>query len=589
MDSLLFIALFMDGLLLAALVAVGALLWRAQQHQREFERALNLAETVRGQISQQLSAILQISQKFVEAGDEGEIIDTILRIAMQTTGAMGASFVPLDDRGKPMAAIRRGEFPFPAPDAWLEYLASTAVRQTCQQCTLLENHNHACVLLKGPYAESNGIYCYPLRHAGRDLGMLNLYIPAAGYLDEQHQAFMRSLADATALALEGERLRQRELMVLSQLRGARQKADIRPTLLKIVEDLRDALNADLAFVLLPDRLNTAGPLSITAEVLNQHALVSGELPGAAQAGLATLAERALGKGEEISHAEEPAALHGFSAWLVLPLQAMNRASLGVLFVGSRSLEGFNNRQAALARNAASHVSVLVQSVDHLANLEYQAIMNERTRLAREIHDGLAQTLGFLKLQTAQMLGYHERGDQARLSQALRTSYDALAAAYQDARQAIDGLRITPGGPDGYALENWLRQTVAEASGFGGQSPLTITISDLDARTPLAPEVHAQLIRIVQEALSNVRKHARATQAWISCVESQDDLLLEIRDDGRGFAVENVPDPSRYGMRGMRERAELLGADFQVISRPEQGTTVRVRLPLTDSLRLEARE
>jgi two-component system nitrate/nitrite sensor histidine kinase NarX len=90
---------------------------------------------------------------------------------------------------------------------------------------------------------------------------------------------------------------------------------------------------------------------------------------------------------------------------------------------------------------------------------------------------------------------------------------------------------------------------------------------------------AQLVRIVQEALSNVRKHAQAENVVITGKVQDDALILEVSDDGRGFAPENVAPGDRFGLRGMRERAETLGADFQVISRPGSGATIRVRLPM----------
>lgn len=201
------------------------------------------------------------------------------------------------------------------------------------------------------------------------------------------------------------------------------------------------------------------------------------------------------------------------------------------------------------------------------------MMEERARLAREIHDGLAQTLGFLKLKMAQMKSYAEQGDYDRLTEIIPVCHDTLADAYQEVRQAIDGLRI---GSNGSGLESWLRQTVAEIQENSG---FEIQICDPVDDVNLPPEVHAQLIRIVQEALNNIRKHSGAKQAWVSCYEADGDLILEVRDDGKGFDVEDVPKASRHGLQGMRERAELIGADFQVISLPQQGTTVRLRLPL----------
>jgi signal transduction histidine kinase len=101
---------------------------------------------------------------------------------------------------------------------------------------------------------------------------------------------------------------------------------------------------------------------------------------------------------------------------------------------------------------------------------------------------------------------------------------------------------------------------------------------MESSPDLPQEVHAQLIRIFQEALSNIRKHANATQVWISYQQENQSILFEIQDDGDGFSPEDVTGTSRHGLRGMRERAELIGADFQVISRPSEGTIVRIRLP-----------
>ena len=115
--------------------------------------------------------------------------------------------------------------------------------------------------------------------------------------------------------------------------------------------------------------------------------------------------------------------------------------------------------------------------------------------------------------------------------------------------------------------------------FSENSHLPVHLVHVHEITGLAPEIQAQLIRILQEALSNIRKHAGADQAWVSCYDDHGDLILEVRDDGKGFSPEDVPAASRYGLQGMRERSELIGAEFQIISCPMDGTTVRVRFPL----------
>ena len=135
------------------------------------------------------------------------------------------------------------------------------------------------------------------------------------------------------------------------------------------------------------------------------------------------------------------------------------------------------------------------------------------------------------------------------------------------------LRISP---NGEGLSAWLKETCLE---FEENTGLPVELDESSPRESLPPEIQVQLIRIIQEALNNVRKHSRAKQAWVTCHQIGEDLLIEVRDDGKGFSPEEVPSVSRYGLQGMQERSDLIGADIQIISWPGEGTTVRIRLPM----------
>ncbi|MCC7130621.1 MAG: GAF domain-containing sensor histidine kinase, partial [Anaerolineae bacterium] len=258
-----------------------------------------------------------------------------------------------------------------------------------------------------------------------------------------------------------------------------------------------------------------------------------------------------------------------------PLLSSERALLGALLVGNRRARSIPHRQLALLQTIAGQVALVVQNASLMAELEYQSMIQERARLAREIHDGLAQTIGFLKLQASQLRSQVQRGDLERVQQNTDTIYRTLSEAYQDARQAIDGLRISPGE---CGLTGWLEQTTAEFSELSG---LPVDLKIEAVQIGISSEVQAQLVRILQEALSNIRKHADARRVWVKIRETAQDFILEIRDDGQGFLPEDIASASRHGLRGMQERAELVGADFQVVSRPHEGTTVSLRLPLGD--------
>ena len=162
-------------------------------------------------------------------------------------------------------------------------------------------------------------------------------------------------------------------------------------------------------------------------------------------------------------------------------------------------------------------------------------------------------------------------DRARLGRLLQENRAALGEAYKETRQAIDNLRLS--------LDQGLIEWVAQAArDFEKATAIQINVSMQAESLELVPEIQAQLVRIVQEALNNVRKHAHARTVSINLRRWEADLILEVIDDGNGFDPEDVPVAAQYGLRGMRERSELIGGEFQITSQPKCGTTVRVFIP-----------
>ncbi len=529
-------------------------------------RALR-AEKESAEAFDRLSAVFAVSQNFAEASEEGEVVQLLLRLSIELVGARGASFVSLDERGRTLPPMTAGEMPFPGGDAWLEYLASPAIRGQCSSCKNHEKLTLTCPLLKGSFMDTMGIYCLPLRRGDQEYGILNLYIPQPERPSAETQAILRTMVDETTLALEGIRLRQRELATLRQLQDVREKTDLKNSLTSLLKNLHETLEADFAMVTVWD----------TQVESPRGSFTFGELPPNTLHLIDGIQHSVLTSREPVllgNVAGDPPDSSGVRSLLAAPLVAQDRQPLGVLLVANLRPKAFTQRQLSMLQTVAGQVALVIQNVNLMADLEYKTVVQERTRLAREIHDGLAQTLGFLKLKVAQMRNYIDHGEYDLLRSTIPICYEALSDAYQDTREVIDGLRHTSADS---GLGAWLKQAIAE---FQEHSGLNVVICDPLQDLELPPEVHAQLIRIVQESLSNVRKHAQARQVWFSCRISESDLILEIRDDGRGFHPEDVPGISKHGLQGMRERAELIGADFQITSRPGEGASVRIRLPLT---------
>lgn len=199
----------------------------------------------------------------------------------------------------------------------------------------------------------------------------------------------------------------------------------------------------------------------------------------------------------------------------------------------------------------------------------RAALEERARLAREIHDGLAQHLWFAKLKHDRLTPLVPEDAQSLSSEVGQ----ALDAAIVEARQALVTMRTSA--DKDLPLADLIARTVDD---FGQRSGLRaeFTTEQLPASIPARQQ--AELLRVVQEALTNVRKHADATMVRVRASMDAGELVVTVSDNGRGFDPQTVSDEG-LGLRGMEERARLMGGHLGITSEPSDGTSVSVHLPL----------
>ena len=262
---------------------------------------------------------------------------------------------------------------------------------------------------------------------------------------------------------------------------------------------------------------------------------------------------------------------------ITELVRITELTLDTFYAHSQELDSLWQVQQPITAKEIS-VALNTKNKDLLGELEYQAVLKERTRLAREIHDGLAQTLAFLKMETARMQIYTSKGEIILIDEALQACHQTLSDAYLDVRQSIDNLRRAPNED----LTTWLDMT---ASNFKVLTGLAIDVSNVKLNYSFPNKIKAQIIRIIEEALTNIRKHAQPSAVSISAFEHNGSAIIEINDDGCGFMPEDVSSSSKYGLRSMRERAETINADFQIISAPDMGTTIRLHIPISEKINL----
>lgn len=220
-----------------------------------------------------------------------------------------------------------------------------------------------------------------------------------------------------------------------------------------------------------------------------------------------------------------------------PLRALTRAAERIA-AGDLASPVDIHRSDEIGQLGASFETMrtrLLRSLEENARLQERllsvAVLEERERIAREMHDHVGQVLGYVntKAQAVRALVEAGRLDDARRH--LSQLEEAARQVYADLREAILSLRITPAPDRGLrqALEEYVRR-FGEMSGL----PVHLALDAADALDGLPAAVQLHLIRIVQEALTNVRKHARAGRAWVHCARDGDDLVVRVSDDGVGF-------------------------------------------------------
>ncbi|MBV8543908.1 MAG: GAF domain-containing sensor histidine kinase [Acidobacteria bacterium] len=205
-----------------------------------------------------------------------------------------------------------------------------------------------------------------------------------------------------------------------------------------------------------------------------------------------------------------------------------------------------------------------------------AVAQERLRIAHEMHDGIAQVLGYVNTKVQAATEYIRRGNTDEGLDQLRQLAEAAREAYSDVRESIVDLRALPGPARSFRdvleeyIDRWQEQT-------GITSQLSV-----DPDITLAPGNELQLVRIIQESLTNVRKHSRATSVSVGIRKRDGKLRVAVTDNGIGFSEGTLSRGvfPRFGLSTMRERAESMGAAFTVESAPAGGTSVFVDIPLT---------
>lgn len=266
---------------------------------------------------------------------------------------------------------------------------------------------------------------------------------------------------------------------------------------------------------------------------------------------------------------------GFNTVTVFPIRFKDQI-LGVFNLFFNAQNDFVERERHMLESLGQHLGVAIENQRLVAREKEMAVSEERNLLAQELHDSIAQSLAFLNLQ-AQMLGDAlEKNDLAQARQGLKEIREGIQESYDDVRELLVHFRTRFGESN---VETVIQSLLDR---FEADTGVKTRFQQSGTGVPLSPETQIQVLHIVQESLSNIRKHAGARNVSIELEKGQV-YRFTVSDDGCGFDASIAGKDGHVGLAIMRERAQRIGGKVSVNSSPGQGAVVTLTLPIVQEV------
>lgn len=426
----------------------------------------------------------------------------------------------------------------------------------------------------------------PLEAKGETLGEMILLAREGHRFSPQDLDLLTSVASQVGVAItnamlfaETQRRRQEAEALYAVGMEISRLSKIEEILKLVAEKARELLEADAALVSLVE------PATEEIVVRAWSGLQVGALAGVRLKTGQGLSGRVVATGQVVmteDYLVDPSLTHeldplvreeGLRAHLSVPITAGERV-LGALTVARRTTRRFHEEDVALLARIAYHAAIAIENARLYEQVQSLAILEERDRIAREMHDGLGQVLGYLNLKTKVLEDLLTSGRNEEVREELIQMRRAIQDAYADVRQSILSLRTPSTYPQGIvsAVEEFLER-------FQQQTGVEVSLEVSGEKVTVPPTTGTQILRIVQEALTNVRKHAGCDRARVRIEGLQGSVRITVEDEGVGFDVSAaLAERGHYGLVTMRERAESVGGKLEIVSAPGKGTKVIVTVP-----------
>lgn len=410
--------------------------------------------------------------------------------------------------------------------------------------------------------EQQGVLWLPILRGDRKFGLLELHLAPNKRIRPDRLGVLKTLAHTAAAVIESHRLRAREAIAFREidltLRG---ESNLQQVLERLMRQIAEACGAQNGALFIRNNDNTES--SVWVE------LGSGAPQNVAREAIA--ANHAILRNHSDDGSTEVGSL------MAAPLTVGTRVE-GAIVLTHRDPRMFGQRHVNLLTVLSSSAALIVRNAQLYAWSEEKVINEERARMAREIHDGLAQDINFMLMRVQTLQTATRLGKEIDLPKELEQFQQTLRRDVREVRQTIFALLPVEIETLGFlpALEKFVQD-------FAMANEIKIHFAVEGDATRLAPKSQSALYRLTQEALNNIRKHAHAVNVWLNLQFDEEWANLTVRDDGQGFDMIKALDAARgrgsVGILQMRERTERAGGAFEIETDVGKGTLIHVRLPL----------
>lgn len=488
----------------------------------------------------QLKRLSDISQRLASAVDLDEASALIVDAPVQLVNARGAALWLIEGALQPVLVKSSGLGNLSAPVFTREKIA--------EEFTV----------------DSDGSwFTVPLQRGDKMLGALTVRLLSPEPPDEERAGLLRTFAHAASAVIESHRLRAREALAFREVdRAVRADLNVRELLQRLLNQMISVCEADGGAIYLYD-----------AERDHVEPWVRTGLP------VPEIFVRTLLYQNETGFLPSPSG--ETQSVIGAPLVLASRSGGVAVLTRSPGSRGFTPQHITLLSSLTSTAALAVRNAQLYARSEEATIAEERTRIAREMHDGILQDLSFLLLKISTAQKFLKLGEEKNLQRELRDISDQLRRDADDVRRAVFALRPLDIESLGFlpALEKFVNE-------FGQVNDIELRLDVRGDASHLSLKMETALFRLTQEALNNIRKHARAKHAWVDLEFANSRVvILRVRDDGCGFEVERVLKNARaggsVGLKQMRERVERAGGTFAIETAPGRGTRLQMQLPIRE--------